>query len=158
MKSGLILGVSFSLLNLFQSLTSSIFLGTILSVASFFALFYCIFHYTSQYKDEVLMGKISYGQAFKFSLYMFFFGGMIYAVFNYLFYSFFPEQLEEQLSILQEASKTIFKDSSNYDDAMKLIQSYSLKDLTLSSFSGFVFFGFFISLITSLRFCSTKKD
>ena len=153
MKSGLVLGGSFSLLMLLERVFPSSFMGFFINIASIVLLFYCLFHYTDVYKREVLEDKISYFHAVKYGIYMFFFGGMILAVSTYLYYRIFPEAFQAQI----DAVCALIGDKEEYKEMLQTMQAYTVKDISLSTFSGFVFLGLPICLIASLRYSLIKK-
>lgn len=160
MKSGLVLGGSLSLLMFFERLVSMTWLDIVANIGSILLVFFCIFHYTNAYKEDLMISelyskegihtKFGYLHAFKYGMFMFFFGGMILAVSTYLYYRVFPDALQAQI----DAVTTLMGDKEEYKEAVQAMKSYTVNDFTISTFSGFVFIGLLLCLVTSLHYNS----
>lgn len=93
MKSGLILGVLFSL-NFLLSLSNNTFLN-ILTYLIMAAAIVAIYRMTIQFRDKELGGYITYGRSFLFILLSFFYGALISSLVKFLYFQFInPEYLE----------------------------------------------------------------
>ncbi len=159
MRSGLYLGVTYSILNIFSWITPSdnSLLHAIISLAICVATFYFIYHSTRLYNEEVLQGGITYAKAYSYGLRLFMYAGMIVAFVTYIFFKISPDTL----SVIKSDSLTmvsqLISDNQNLSNEIKSqIDSYTIKDYTMSVLWTYIFVGIFLCLFTSISF--RKKE
>lgn len=159
MRSGLYLGVTYSILNILSWLVSSenSIIHAIISLTICVATFYFIYHFTRLYNEEVLQGDINYPKAYVYGLRMFFYAGMIAAVVTYIFFKLNPETLSTIKSdSLNMVSQWIIDDKALSDSLKSQIGSLTVKDYTISVLWCYIIVGLFLCLFTSISF--RKKE
>jgi len=159
MRSGLYLGVTYSILNILSWLVSSenSIIHAIISLTICVATFYFIYHFTRLYNEDVLQGDINYPKAYVYGLRMFFYAGMIAAVVTYIFFKLNPETLSTIKSdSLNMVSQWIIDDKALSDSLKSQIGSLTVKDYTISVLWCYIIVGLFLCLFTSISF--RKKE
>jgi len=109
MSNGLIMGVLFSL-NFFLSIPKITILGlvTYLVMALIVVLMYRM---SVRFRDTECGGYISYGKAFTYIIYTFFFAALISSIVKYTYFRIYPTYLE---NLLQDTLKAV--------ETMKIIE------------------------------------
>lgn len=159
MRSGLYLGVTYSILNILSWLMPSenSIIHAIISLTICVATFYFIYHFTRLYNEEVLHGGITYQKAYVYGLRMFFYAGMIVAVVTYIFFKLNPETLSTIKSdSLKMISQWLIEDKTLSDSLKSQIDGYTVKDYTISVLWSYIIVGLFLCLFTSISF--RKKE
>jgi hypothetical protein len=158
MHSGLILG---GLLSVRDFLVQDVFNGSLfavllLSLAGFAVSVYCIFFFTKKYNREVLNNEISYWKALQYAFYMFFFAGMIVALFAFIFFRYInPDYLGGQgemfINLLKQLNPPA-EAMKPYEDLFGNMPVQTPANAALNTLWSVVFNGFIIALFTSLFF------
>jgi len=96
MRSGLILGVLFSVNFLLSVLISSTLITNVLNFAMIAVIVVATLRLSREYRDKELEGFISYGQSFLFIVLSFFYASLISAVVKIVYFQFInPDFLAE---------------------------------------------------------------
>jgi len=163
MHSGLILGGllvvrDFLLQDVFSN---NLFMVFLLSLAGFAVSIYCILFFTKKYNNEVLNGEISYAKALHYAFYMFFFAGMIVALFAFIYFQYInPDYLSNQgemfINLLKQLNPSE-EAMKPYENLFRNMQVQTPANAALNTLWSVVFNGFIIALFTSLFFRKPKN-
>lgn len=109
---------------------------------------------TKAWRDEVMGGYISYGQALGFGTLTIFFASVLVGVYFFIFYKFVDPGALNDLLVAAE-QKMIDKNPAITDEELDLALSISQRFMkpgfmALSSILNYTFLGFIMSLITSI--------
>ena len=145
MKSGLILGVLFSV-NFLLSIPSNV-ITNLLSLVMIGIIIVATFRLSKQFRDNECEGYISYGKAFVFVLFSFFFASIISALVKIVYYQFInPDYLfdlyNQQMLMLEQLNMPI-------TDELETLISGMLKPvpIALLSILGNMILGVVVGLI-----------
>jgi hypothetical protein len=149
-----LIGVIISLIIWAMDLLFNRATGFIYPVVAIFVLYYMI----KSYRDNVLHGRITYGQSVGTGVIIFLYASIVTAIFTYLLYKVIdPDLTNKVLAFTEEQMrKTGRVPESAMDSAMSLQRKLMKPEITapISIFSG-VFQGTIISLIVSIF---TRKE
>lgn len=152
MKYGLIYGVALIGVSLIFYLLGTDLQSKIPQVLSYGVLLAVIIIGTKAYRDEDLGGFISYSKALGTGIVISFFGSIIVAFYMYLFFSFIDPSMTDK--ILETAQQQMMEKGLP-DDQVEMAVEMQKKFMTpgwMFAFTilGYTFFGFILSLITSI--------
>ncbi len=163
MHSGLILGGllvvrDFLVQDVFNT---SLFAVLFLSLAGLAVSVYCIFFFTKKYNSEILNNKISYGKSLNYAFYLFFFAGMIVALFAFFYFQYInPDYLSERgetfINLLKQLNPPA-EVIKPYEDLLGNMPAQTPANAALNTLWSVVFNGFIIALFTSLFFRKRKN-
>lgn len=117
---------------------------------------------TKAWRDEVMGGYISYGQALGFGTLTIFFASALVGIYIFIFYKFVdPGALNELMAAAEQ--KMIEKNPSISDEELDLALTVSKKFMkpgimAISSILNYTFLGFVMSLITSIFMKKTNPE
>lgn len=136
----------------------------IMFVISLLIYFFIIFYSSKSYRNNVLGGYISFGQAFVFGLLLAVFSAILFAIYNYIFNAFIDPDYSEKILSASKSWTESFMESkgvaeAQIEEAMDKIDAKGivtpLKSVKQALIGGTVF-GVIISLITAA--IVKKKD
>lgn len=115
---------------------------------------------TINYRDKVLGGFMSYGQALGFGILVILIGVVISSIYNYIFMTFIDPEIINKMLAMQEEE---FLKSGLTDDQIDRTMEMTKKFMTPLVISIMVipvsvFFGFIITLITSIFLKKEKPE
>ncbi|MFN8259235.1 MAG: DUF4199 domain-containing protein [Bacteroidales bacterium] len=115
---------------------------------------------TINYRDKVLGGFMSYGQALGFGILVILIGVVISSIYNYIFMTFIDPEIINKMLAMQEED---FLKSGLTDDQIDRTMEMTKKFMTPLVISIMiipvsVFFGFIITLITSIFLKKEKPE
>lgn len=152
MNYGLIMGTLLVLLSLVTYLLGVIKPPFWVSLINYAIMIGVIVWGTKKYRDEVLGGAITYGNALGFGVMISLFAGIIVAVFTFIQMTVIdPEYVTKLLAIVEEelASKGMADDQ--IEMAIEMQKKFMTPAfITISAIFGMVLTGFIFSLITSI--------
>lgn len=148
---GLIVGIMliiFSVLMYFLNLSLEEWVKWI----SFLILFAGIVYSTIQYRDTVMSGSITYTEALGFGVVISLYAAVISAVYSYLEMTIIdPDLIGKMFEMEQEKMLSQGASDDQIEQAMKILEKIMKPGiLALISIPMLTFFGFIISLITSI--------
>ncbi len=135
----------------FLSMTQNAFLG-FLAFAMWVSIPFLIYWVVKKYREEQLQGFISFHNAWSLSFWMFFYGGLIVEVAQFIYYqfintSFLPQSLQQSLQIMDKMGMSM--PQQNLDMLEKIMTHpnlYVLTDFAIYTLVG----GAIISLLIAL--------
>ena len=138
--------------------------GLVMLVISLLIYFFVIFYTSKSYRNNVLGGYISFGQAFIFGLLVAIFAAILTAIYNYIFYALIdPEYAARVASLTKDWTET-FMESKGVPEATiaEALDKIDEKIVTplksvRQALIGGTIFGAIVSLITS-AIVKKKKD
>ncbi len=157
MTYGLIMGVALVALSLITYIAGIVkppFWVSLLNWAIFIGF---IIYGTTKYRDDVLGGSISYGNALGFSVLICIFGSIISTFYMLLFITVIdPDFISKLLEITEEELLNKGMSEDQIEAGMAMTKKFmNPAIMTISGFFGSVFMGTIFSLITSIFI---KKD
>jgi len=107
---------------------------------------------TINYRDKELGGYMTYGQALGFGILVILFAQIINAIYNYIFMKFIaPEIIEKMISIQEEEMIKRGIPEAQIEQGMGMVKKFMTPlFINLIAIPITVFFGFIITLITSI--------
>jgi len=156
LNNGLILGfigVVLTLILYFFDLITNSSLSYIILLIEAIVLYFMI----KSYRDNVLMGYITYGQSVGAGVVIFLYATIISTIFTYILYKFIdPGLINKMLAVAEENLVKKGVPSDSIDTAMNLTKKMMKPGIMLiSGLFGGVFLGTIVSLIISIF---TKKE
>jgi hypothetical protein len=152
MNYGLIMGVALVILSLITYLAGAVKAPTWVSFINYAIMIGIIIWGTMKYRDEVLSGAISYGNALGFGVLISLFAGIIVAVFTYIQITLIdPDFISKMLAIVEEELVKRGMPDEQIEMAVEMQKKFMTPlIMTVSSLLGMVVMGFIFSLITSI--------
>jgi len=164
MRSGLVLGglmvVSYLLSATFvKNIPVQFLLGLIGLIVSIWVIFY----FTRKFDKDVLKGEISYVSALSYGFYMFFFAGMIVALFLYIYLRYLDPNFLTELGnsfIQYYKDHHLLEDSiiKQFEAQLSGLEVPTPAQTAIASLWTFSFTGFIIVLFTSIFFRKKKNN
>lgn len=152
MNYGLIMGVALVILSLITYLAGAIKAPTWVSFINYAIMIGIIIWGTMKYRDEVLSGAISYGNALGFGVLISLFAGIIVAVFTFLLTTVIdPDYIGKILALTEEELVKRGMSDDQIEAAIEMQKKFmSPLIISVSALFGMVVMGFIFSLITSI--------
>ena len=151
MFNGLIMGALFTL-NFMISLSKNSILG-ILSYLIVAGIVFLMYKMSVQFRDKECEGNITYGRAFLFVIYTFFFAALISSIVKYFYFRFInPSYLDE---LLQESLKAMEMMKFKIDDEAYNQVSDMMKPANMAL--QFIWVNMFIGMIVGLIMAAFVK-
>lgn len=152
MNYGLIMGVTLVILGLITYLAGAVKTPTWVSFINYAIMIGIIIWGTKKYRDEVLSGAISYGNALGFGVLISLFAGIIVAVFSFLLTTVIdPDYIGKILTIAEEELVNRGMSDDQIEAAIEMQKKFMTPlIISISSLLGMVVMGFIFSLITSI--------
>jgi hypothetical protein len=159
MNYGLIIGVFLVAFSVIQW-SLNLMLNKTMSWSIYILMIGCIYIFTKKYRDDHLNGYISYGKALGFSVLSLAFASFIFGFYNFVLYKFIDPGLVDML-IEKSREQMLESNTELSEEQIDATLSISKKFMTpaalfIGTMLSTVFFGFIISLITSIFVM--KKD
>lgn len=107
---------------------------------------------TKSYRDNILNGAISYGQALGFGVLMMLFASIIAAIYSYIFFAFIdPEFVNKMLQMVEEQLLERGMPDEQIEMAIEMQRKFMKPVImALMTIPTYTFIGLIISLITSI--------
>ncbi|MEY1639759.1 DUF4199 domain-containing protein [Tenuifilum osseticum] len=160
MNYGLIMGVALIILSLITYLAGIVKPPFWVSIINYAIIIGIIVWGTKKYRDEVLEGAITYGNALGFGVLITLFAGVIVAVFTYIQITLIdPDFVSKMLAIAEEELVKRGMPDEQIEMAIEMQKKFmSPLIMTISSLLGMVVMGFIFSLITSIFLKKEKSS
>lgn len=153
-KYGLILSSVTIIVSLLGMLELPSWIGTIISILKFVAIFYMLNYFMKSY-SEMYDGSVSYGTSFKFGFLVCFCSTIICTAYTYIDYTVFrPEIIETMIEAMLTAQNSIGASSGVVFD-YQMLSSMMPKVLIFSLFLDCIIFGLIFPAILA---SSTKSS
>jgi hypothetical protein len=153
-KYGLILSSATIIVSIIGMFNIPGWLGTILTIAKFVAIFYMLRYFMEKY-SEMYDGSVSYGTSFKFGFLVCFCSTIICTAYTYIDYTVFrPEVIELMIETMLTAQNSMGATSSVVFD-YQMLSSMMPKVLIFSLFLDYIIFALIFPAIVA-NF--TKKE
>ncbi len=153
-KYGLILSSATIIVSIIGMLNIPGWLGTIITIAKFVAIFYMLRHFMGKY-TEMLDGSVSYGTSFKFGFLVCFCSSIICTAYTYMDYMLIrPEVIETMIEAFLTTQNTMGATSGVMFDYQTL-SSMMPKILIFSLFLDYIIFALIFPAIVANY---TKKE
>jgi hypothetical protein len=159
MNYGLIIGVFLVAFSVIQW-SLNLMMNKSMSWSIYLLMIVCLYIFAKKYRDDHLGGYISYGKALGFSVLTLAFASFIFGFYNFILYKFIDPGLADM--IFEKSREQMLENNTELsEEQIDTALSFSRKFMTpaalfIGTMLSTVFFGFIISLITSIFVM--KKD